>query len=263
ASLKLDSLNTGPLDSDQKPASTFARSCYATTFSAGRNFEGIAPYLPWYKDRSLNTLFPIHRVSNYSSALNVAVCLAYMPLVFAESTVSDPDRIVNEVTLAVTERLANSAERLKANPGYVKTIVADLVVPHFDFPSLAAEALQRYWDELSTGERRCASDGFRQRLVEHYAHFLLDYEYTSIVTHRPTDIPQSVYVYVTQTAMSPHPQPLAIKYKMRFINGAWKVFDLIVADVSLVMSYRTSFADEITALGIGDFLRTFPECKER
>ncbi|MFT5418835.1 MAG: hypothetical protein ACI915_005191, partial [Gammaproteobacteria bacterium] len=42
ASLKLDSLNTGPLDSDQKPASTFARSCYATTFSAGRNFEGIA-----------------------------------------------------------------------------------------------------------------------------------------------------------------------------------------------------------------------------
>lgn len=211
----------------------------------------------------MTALFHTDRASKYFVLLITSLCLAYAPLAPAVSTVSDPDRIVDEVTLAVTERLANSAEQLKADPGYVKTIVADLVLPHFDFPTLAAGAMQRYWEELSAGERRCVSNGFRERLVERYARFLLDYEYMSIATHRPTEMSQTTYIYVTQTAMTPHPQPLSIKYKMRFIDGAWKVVDLIVADVSLVKSYKISFAEEITALGIGDFLRTFPECKER
>ena len=38
---------------------------------------------------------------------------------------------------------------------------------------------------------------------------------------------------------------------------------LAIVDVSLVTSYRLSFAHEIEQEGIGDFLRTFPQCRER
>jgi len=215
------------------------------------------------QERLLTGLFHIDRELKFWVLLITGLLLPFTPLALAVSTVTEPERVVHEVTLAVTQRLANSVDQLAANPAYVKTIVVDLVLPHFDFPTLAAEALQRYWEELSEGEQRCVSNGFRERLVERYARFLLDYEYTSIVTDAIAEMPQKKHIYVTQTAMTPHPQPLPIKYKMEFIDGAWKVVDLVVADVSLVKSYRISFAEEIEKIGIGDFLRTFPECKER
>jgi len=192
-----------------------------------------------------------------------AVCVLLAPFVLAVVTLPQPETLVHEVTLEVTARLADSADLLAADPDHVKTIVADVVLPHFDFPSLAATVLGNYWQELSGGEQRCVTDGIRERLVERYARALLEYEYTSIVTDSLGHVSSTATVYVTQTAMTPHPQPLSIKYKMDFIDGSWKVVDLIVADVSLARSYRISFAEQIEAQGIGDFLRTFQECRER
>lgn len=192
---------------------------------------------------------------------SLVTLLLFVVPVFAVANDSEPEKTVHEVTLAVTTKLANSAERLKQESDYVKTIVADLVLPHIDFPTLAAASLSSHWEELSDGERRCVTDGFRERLVERYARFLLDYEYTNIMTERLDTV--SRYVYVAQTATTPHPQPLDIKYKMEFLDGAWKVVDLIIAEVSLVRSYEVSFGEEIEQVGIGDFLRTFPRCRNR
>jgi phospholipid transport system substrate-binding protein len=192
-----------------------------------------------------------------------AFALVLPNVLWGASMPSEPERKVHEVTLAVSARLAESAQQLEADPDYVKTIVADLILPHFDFPSLAAATLPDHWDQLSAGEQRCVTNGIRERLVERYARVLLEYEYTSIVTDSLGQVHTSDPVYVTQTAMTPHPEPLSIQYKMEFIDKTWKVVDLIVADVSLVKSYRVSFAEDIDAVGIGDFLRTFPECRER
>lgn len=176
---------------------------------------------------------------------------------------SEPEQKVHAVTLAVTKRLAESADRLQSDPEYVRQIVVDLVLPHFDFPVLAAAVLSDHWRDLSAGEQRCMTSGIRERLVERYARVLLNYEYTNIVTNALGQVHTNAPVYVTQTAMTPHPQPLSVQYKMEFVDETWKVIDLIVADVSLVKSYRVSFDEEIAAQGIGDFLRTFPACRER
>ena len=161
--------------------------------------------------------------------LIVLVLVLYGAAVLGMPSQRAPERMVHEVTLAVTQRLAESADRLEAEPDYVKTIVADLVLPHFNFPSLAAAVLAEHWDELSTGEQRCMTNGIRERLVERYARALLEYEYTNIVTDKLGAVHTDDPVYVTQTALTPHPQPLSIRYKMVFIDDTWKVVDLIVA----------------------------------
>ena len=183
--------------------------------------------------------------------------------VFADPTRSAPEMMVQEVTDQVTQRLAHASVELETDPEYVKKIVVDLVLPHFDFPTLAAAILSDYWEQLSIGERRCSTNGIRERLVERYARVLREYEYTSIVTDSLKEVSRVAPIYVTQTVMTPHPQPLAIKYKMELMDSVWKVVDLIVADISLVRSYRLEFSEEIAKLGLGDFLRTIPECRER
>jgi len=212
-----------------------------------------------------------HRMRNTSfgrrirqAALAAILFAAFTgPATSAEPAPTSPEGIVHTVTLAVTKRLAASANQLEADPNSVKAIVVDLVLPHVDFARLAETVLGAYWAELSNGERRCVTDGLRERLVERYARVLLDYEYTSIVTDPLDEAPGDTPVYVTQTALTPNPQPLSIKYKMESVDGEWKVVDLFVADVSLVKSYRNEFSEEISQLGLGDFLRTIPACRER
>jgi len=209
------------------------------------------------------------RNSSFGRRVTQAILTVFLATALAVSAESDqpapasPEGIVHTVTLAVTQRLAASAAELEADPEAVTRIVVDLVLPHVDFPRLTETVLGAYWAELSNGERRCMTDGLRERLVERYARVLLDYEYTSIVTNPLDVIPGDAPVYVTQTALTPNPQPLSIKYKMELIDGEWKVVDLIVADVSLVKSYRAEYSEEIAELGLGDFLRTIPACRER
>lgn len=171
--------------------------------------------------------------------------------------------MVQELTVAVTARLAEHAERLAAEPDYVTTIVRDLIVPHVDFPALAGAALAGHWGELSAGEQRCFTTGFRRHLVERYARVLIDYDYTRIETDPLAIGLADGPVYVTQTVTTPNPHPMSVRYELTPAGDTWKLTDLILVGISLVDSYRTEYAEAIDAQGIGDFLRTFPECRER
>ena len=180
-----------------------------------------------------------------------------------ESMTSDPQVLVEQITRSVTERLDEAAARLEADPEYITEIARDLVVPHVDFRQVAASTIPTAWDELSNGEQRCFTRAVRQQLVERYARVLIDYEFSAIRTDPVGLVSTSEPVTVTQTITTPNPQPMSVQYVMRFLGGAWKLVDLIVVDVCLVTSYRLSFACEVERQGLGDFLRTLPQCRER
>ena len=44
--------------------------------------------------------------------------------------------------------------------------------------------------------------------------------------------------------------PLPINYSMYLTNGEWKVYDVEIDGISLVINYRTTFANEIRQQGL-------------
>jgi phospholipid transport system substrate-binding protein len=54
----------------------------------------------------------------------------------------------------------------------------------------------------------------------------------------------------------PGRKPFAIDYRMSKSSGAWKVFDVVVENLSLVTNYRSSFQSEISRSGIDGLIKT-------
>jgi phospholipid transport system substrate-binding protein len=69
-------------------------------------------------------------------------------------------------------------------------------------------------------------------------------------------------VTVRTVVREPGRQPIAIDYRMALRGGSWKVYDVVVENLSLVTNYRGSFASEIARSGIDGLIKTI-ESKNR
>lgn len=168
-----------------------------------------------------------------------------------------------QLIVDITHELRTRFEQAVTDPARQREAIVDLVVPHFDFTALTRAALGSHWRALSDGEQRCMTAGLRDRLIERYSEYIVDFDYRSIETLAPDSWSTNDSAFVRQHVVTANPQPLELTYKLDFIDGAWKLTDLSVDGVSLAASHETSFDEQIARDGIGDFVRTFPSCRER
>jgi phospholipid transport system substrate-binding protein len=61
---------------------------------------------------------------------------------------------------------------------------------------------------------------------------------------------------VRTVAAEPGRQPVQIDYRMAKTPSGWKVYDVVVENLSLVASYRSSFQSEIARSGIDGLIKT-------
>ena len=172
-----------------------------------------------------------------------------------------PNEAVMATTQEVLTRLELDKARLKAEPGYSKEIVRELIVPHMDFRTMTALILGKNWSIMSEAKQDCFSSSFRKLLIERYSDILLSYRDQDIQYQPAKPIGKRGYVSVLQTLTRGDKKPLTIGYPMRPQGEVWVVVDLVVDDVSLIRSYRLMYRKEIKQKGLADFIQGFEGCR--
>ena len=186
---------------------------------------------------------------------------ALLPLAQA-SAQQAPDVLVREVTNEVLE-IVRADEALRAGEKHrVMELVDAKVLPHFDFRRMTMLAVGRDWRDASAEQQVRLTEAFRTLLVRTYSNALTQYR-DQTVAFRPahfaaTDKRVQVRTEVHQSGA----QPIGIDYMLEQSEAGWKVFDVIVAGVSLVTTYRSSFADEVRSGGVEGLLKSL-EAKNR
>lgn len=168
-----------------------------------------------------------------------------------------PEDIVKDTTNEVLARLDKDRAELESNPDHLQILVQELIVPHFDFDTMARLVLSRYWRNISDADQIRFISGFRDLLVERYAHILLGYRDHTITYEPVQPMGNRGYVIVKQIIKSEGRPPLPIEYPMRPLEDGWKVIDLVVDGISLVANYRKTFQEEIDEKGLESFIREF------
>jgi len=168
-----------------------------------------------------------------------------------------PEETVRETTEEVLARLDKDRVELAAHPDYLQVLVQELIIPHFDFDTMARLVLRRYWKDINDSDQIRFTSGFRDLLVKRYAYILLSYRDHSITYEPVQPMGKRGYVIVKQTITSEGRPPLPIEYPMRPLEDGWKVIDLVVDGISLVTNYRKVFQEEINKKGLEDFIRGF------
>jgi phospholipid transport system substrate-binding protein len=131
------------------------------------------------------------------------------------------------------------------------------VVAHFDFRQMTQLALGRSWSQATPAQQEALERAFRTLLVRTYTAALSQSSGETRVEVKPAAPKAGDTETVVRTlAFEPGRKPVQIDYRMRKASGGWKVYDVVVENLSLVTNYRSTFQSEITRSGIDGLIRT-------
>ena len=168
--------------------------------------------------------------------LMIAIFLPCLPS-FAGAPQATVERNVNSV-LAILRDPKLKGEGAKEVKKAKLRVIYDVM---FDDVELSRRTLARNWNKLNNAERREFVLLFRQVLEKAYVDKILAYTNEKIVFDR--EIMRAENLAEVQTRIITASKEIPITYRVILKNNVWKVYDVVVENVSLVQNYRTQFAD--------------------
>lgn len=122
----------------------------------------------------------------------------------------------------------------------------------FDQEELSKWCLGRNWSKLSEAQRKEFLPLFQQVLEKTYGDRILAYSDEKIVFDKEVPIAKNRVEVKTRAVTKSKEIPMHYRV-FQDKSGTWKVYDVVVENVSLVMNYRSQF-NEILAKGTPDEL---------
>jgi len=136
----------------------------------------------------------------------------------------------------------------KLKPASAKAIKKEKLRPiydrMFDDVELSRRTLARNWNSLNAAQRQEFVQLFREVLEKAYIDKILSYTNEKIVFDRESKLAENQVE--VQTRIVTASKEIPISYRMILKNGVWKVYDVVIENVSLILNYRTQF-NEILA----------------
>jgi phospholipid transport system substrate-binding protein len=168
-----------------------------------------------------------------------------------------PDALMRSVTDEVIAILRT--DRAAAQPTDLARLVETRIVPVFDFQRMTRIAVAQNWPLASPEQQAALVTQFRTLLVRTYSRALENYRDQEI-TYRPLRAAAGdTEVMVRSFVRKPGTEPLSIDYEMADSGAGWKVYDVKVAGVSLVFTYRESFAAAVRAGGVDGLIEVLTD----
>jgi phospholipid transport system substrate-binding protein len=189
-----------------------------------------------------------------------ALALAAVCVPAYATSPSDPQAAQRLITTSAAQMLAAlqaGGDSLRDNPAGIRALADRNLISHVDFDQVSRLVLGRSWRTATPEQRRRFIQEFKRFVVRFYTAALMDYR-------KGSDIPQDVMrflplranpgdkrVTVSSRVKQPNSsQAIPVDYHLSLADGQWKVFDVSVDGVSLVATYRNSFANRIRQRGL-------------
>jgi phospholipid transport system substrate-binding protein len=124
-------------------------------------------------------------------------------------------------------------------------------------------AVGRAWQQADTEQRKALIGEFRTLLVRTYANSLTAYRNQTVSFKSAARPANGDEVTVRSQINQPGSQSIPLDYSLARSDDGWKVFDVAIANISLVTNYRGSFASEVDKGGIAGLLKALQEKNQR
>ena len=170
-----------------------------------------------------------------------------------------PDALVRQVTEDVLTVVRQDKDIQSGNTRKAIDLVETKVLPYFNFQRMTALAVGRDWSKATPDQKQRLSEEFKTLLVRTYSNALTAYKNQTVV-YKPLRMqPDDSNVVVRTEVVQPGSKPVQLDYSLEKQDESWKVYDVIVAGVSLVTNYRDTFGQEVRNKGIDGLLMMLVE----
>lgn len=182
----------------------------------------------------------------------------------------NPKLLLEGVSKDMITALNQHRDRIKQDPAVTQKLIEDILIPHLDFITASKYVLGKHWDTASRKQKIAFIKAFRKLLLRFYSSALTEYlnshegelDTGLMVFFEPADT--SAQQLVMRSEVQPKSgKPVPINYQMHMTRKGWKVFDVSVEGVSVITTYRTSFASEIQQNGLDALISSLESRNEK
>jgi phospholipid transport system substrate-binding protein len=128
-----------------------------------------------------------------------------------------------------------------------------VIYPKFDFAEMAKRSLGSHWQKRSADEQRDFVKLFTELIENAYLDNLEAYDGEKVaITGEKQD---KGFAEVNSKIATKKGEEIAINYKLHQGSGDWKIYDVVIENVSLVNNYRSQFNRVIAQSSFEDLFR--------
>ncbi len=177
--------------------------------------------------------------------------LSYALSTPAEVVFSTADRVIEK--LRVSRPLSDEQAH---------ALVEEMILPHLDFDTFSRLTLGKYWRQASPEQRAAFTQEFRNLLLRSYATSLNAYSGQRIEHVGERDEGDG-RVLIQTKLIRPQGPPVTVDYRLQQRDGVWKIYDVVIEGVSMVINYRSNFGTEIHRKGLDALIKTMADHSTR
>lgn len=179
------------------------------------------------------------------------IALLFAGFVFSVAYAQEaPDTLVQRVTDDVLDIIRKDKDIQNGDTRKVIELVDKKVLPHFNFSHMTALALGKDWRKANPQQQQHLTAEFKTLLVRTYANALTGYKNQKVVYKPVKMAPTDSDVLIRTEVLQPGSKPVQLDYSLEKQESGWKVYDVVVAGISLVTNYRDQFGQEVRTGGI-------------
>ena len=191
------------------------------------------------------------------AALIAAATLGWAAQALAVTTTAPPPDELVKTTVGDVLTVMRAQKDRRA----LRQLAEEKVLPHFDFREMTQLAVDRPWSQASSEQRQSLESGFRMLLVNTWTNALsqatLDNRVIDVLPIPPRAGNNDVTVKTLIRKSGQ--QPVSIDYRLNSTTDGWKIYDVMVEGISLVTTYRSSFAEEIKRGGVEGLIKALED----
>jgi phospholipid transport system substrate-binding protein len=166
----------------------------------------------------------------------------------------------NAIGGAPTEQIKGAVEKVtmllkdpKLQGDAKKKELREAVFPQFDFTEMARRSLGSHWQRRSADEQREFVRLFTDLVENAYMTNLEGYQGEKVVIGGEKQ--DKEFAEVDTKIISKKGDEFAVNYKLHQAGNAWKIYDVVIENISIVNNYRSQFNRVIAQSSFDDLFR--------
>ena len=169
-----------------------------------------------------------------------------------------PDVLIKRVSSEVLDKIKSDKSIQAGDLSKVISLVDSQVMPNVNFTRMTASAVGRNWRQATPEQQKRLQDEFKILLVRTYSGALAQVK-DQVINVKPLRAAPEDTEVVVRTEVLRRGEPIQLDYRMEKSATGWRIYDLNVLGIWLVETYRTQFAQEISANGVDGLIASLSQ----
>ncbi len=162
------------------------------------------------------------------------------------ATIEKVQMILNDSQLKAAAKKGERLDKLR-----------QVIQPKFDFTEMAKRSLGANWQRRNADEQREFVKVFSELLENAYVDSIQSYDGEKVLfTNEKQD---KEYAELDTKIVTKKGEEFSVNYKLHQASGSWKVYDVVIENISIVNNFRSQFNRVIAKSSYEELVRAMKE----